>query len=238
MLSGRRLKWQLSEPQPEDCTPRSACYQHFNQGKRSHRKTTLWSKGGQNDTTLFNFGLLWRHHGFFATIPVVCVWMLPPCCRRWLWTWLPVQWSEPQVTEQCGTLQHSKKRCGHWLGRRRLSQVIFPAFVFFSVEAFAFQSKFYQPFVFKALWIYLPLDLFPDHFCVCLVLLRTFCARNAGKGCERSAVFYSLKMPPEYFNWSDGKCDLGNVLNAKQPGIYFIKVEKTFENYSYFILPI
>lgn len=90
-----------------------------------------------------------------------------------------------------------------------------------------------NPLFSKALWIYLPLNLFPDHFCVCLVLLCTFCARNAGKGCERSAVFYSMKMPPQYFNWSesDGKCDLGNVLNAKQPGIYFIKVEKRFENY-------
>lgn len=61
VLSGRRLKWQLSEPQPEDWTPRPACYQHFNQGKRPHRTTTLWSKGGQNDT----FGLLWRHSRVF-----------------------------------------------------------------------------------------------------------------------------------------------------------------------------
>ena len=115
-----------------------------------------------------------------------------------------------------------------WAGAGFLRS-FFPPSCSFLWRLWLFSPNSINPLFSKALWIYLPLNLFPHHSCVFLVLLRTFCARNAGKGCERSAVFHSMKIPPEYFNWSDGKCDLGKVLNAKQPGIYFIKVAKAFE---------
>ena len=123
--------------------------------------------------------------------------MLPPFCRRWLWTWLPAQWSEPQVTRQCGTPQPFQEEMRTVTGSASAFSGHFSCLRVLFCGGFGFSDQNLSTLVFQAF-----LDLSSFYFVSrSIYFLRK---KYAGKGCQRSAVFYFIKIPPEKLKFS---CD-------------------------------
>ena len=191
------MKWQLPEPQREGCTPCPACYQHFKQGKRSHHATAVWSKGGLNDTTVGWFCVI-RHfqYNFCCKRPDVAD-LLPQVALDMVAGTMVgaashrAMWHTATLEEDMRTVTGSAPAFSGHFSRLRV----------FFCGGFRFSIKFYEPFIFRALvGVY-------SFYCVSRPLVRfsyvifCFCARHAGKGCQRSAVFYFMKISPEYFTF-------------------------------------